>query len=369
MPGYTLFDVEVTLLTPLHIGTGRELLLDYDYAVRDDRTWRIDEDALLEAQDVDDPAIAGQLARTPPAQLLDKGDFCEDSPFFLYVLQGRPRSRQRGAQLREQIKDARQRPYLPGTSLKGALRTALAWHGFGALKMRPDARQLGRRPKWAAQRIERSILGQDPNHDLLRALHVGDSAPVGTERLMLVNAQVLTRRGSGAPIEAEAVQSNTTFCLTVKLDEALFSRWAHRLNLGTRQDWLRRLPAVVRAHTANRVKVERQWYAGRPDAQIAQRFYKELANLNLSENACVLQIGWGGGWHSKTLGSRLQADGRFMEGIIGDYRLARGRRRQGDPFPKSRRAVVRVARGKDGRAVERPGVPLGWALMEIKRRP
>jgi len=368
MPDYTLFDVQITLLTPLHIGTGRDLLLDYDYAVRNGRTWRINEDALLDAQDVDDPDVADVLARTPPAQLLRKGDFQDDGPLFHYVLKGMPRSREPGAQLHEQIKDVWQKPYLPGSSLKGALRTALTWHGFGALNMRPDIRNLGRNRKWAAQRIEREILGRDPNHDLLRALHVGDSESVSVDRLMLLNAQVLTRGGTSAPIEVEAVRPETVFRSRIKLDEALFSDWAQKLRLGGRQDWLRRLPAIVRAHVAERVKTEGEWYAETPAAKTAQGFYEQLVDLDLPENACVLQIGWGGGWDSKTLGSRLRADEGFMEGIIAEYRLARGKRRRGDPFPKSRRLAVRVVRSPDGHTVQRPSVPLGWVLMEMKRQ-
>ncbi len=236
MPDYKLFDVKVTTLTPLHIGSGRDLLLDYDYAVYDRRTWRINEDALLDAQDLDDPALAGQLAQTPPRQLLrDEDFFWPDNSLFRYVIKGRPRSQQTGAQLREQLKDVYDRPYLPGSSFKGALRTALAWHGFSALKMQPDQRQLvSRSPKWAAQRIEQEIFGKNPNHDLLRALHVGDSAALSAAQLMLVNAQVLTLGDSSAPIELEALRSETVFRLRVKLDEALFSDWAHKRGLHLR---------------------------------------------------------------------------------------------------------------------------------------
>ena len=52
---YTLYDVKVTVLSPLHIGSGRDLLNEYDYAIYQGQTWRINEDALLDAQNVDDP--------------------------------------------------------------------------------------------------------------------------------------------------------------------------------------------------------------------------------------------------------------------------------------------------------------------------
>ena len=153
------YTVHLMTLSPLHVGTGRELLRDYDYAVHQGRSWRIDEDALLEA--ALDPGAErwdDSLLRRPAAELLRPEDYRPDAPLFRYVAQGMPRSGQKGAQLREQIKDAWDRPYLPGASLKGALRTALFDH---ALAQNPGALNLGRlnnNRKWAAQPIERAVV-------------------------------------------------------------------------------------------------------------------------------------------------------------------------------------------------------------------
>lgn len=372
MNTYKLYDVKVTLLTPLHIGSGRELLHEYDYAIEKGSTWRINEDALLDAQDVDDPGIAAQLARTPPARLLDPGDFRRDTPFFRYVIRGTPRSTGEGAQLVEQLKDSQDQPYLPGTSLKGALRTALAWVAWGEREMQPQRSQLGRNPRFAAQRIERELFGRDPNHDLLRALHVTDSAPVDSDRLMVINARVLHRNArAAAPIELEALRPDTVLRLSLKIDEALFSNWAQRRGLHMRgADWLRRLPAVVRAHTEQRLGEEASWFSGVGDAEKVAGFYRQLQQVGLPDRAFLIQLGWGTGWNDKTLGSRLREDPDFMEGILrsrreGGYGIARGNRRPGDPFPRSRRVVMEVRRTRDGRVYERPASPMGWMLVEL----
>lgn len=125
MSDYVLYRVKATLITPLHIGSGRELLHEYDYAVFDKRTWRINEAALLDAQDADDAALASKPAALKPAALpKPPTDFRVETGYFRYVIQGTPRSQVPGAQVREQLKDVYDRPYLPGSSLKGALRTA-----------------------------------------------------------------------------------------------------------------------------------------------------------------------------------------------------------------------------------------------------
>ena len=368
---YVIFEVTATPLTPLHIGSGTRLLKDYDYAVHGNRTWRIDEDALLAAQDVDDPAMAATLARTPPAQLLKPADFRADSPYVRYSLAGKPRSDEAGAQLQEQLKTVRDEAYLPGSSLKGAIRTALARHAWQEQGLKPSQADLERNPKFAGRRIEQRLLGPDPNHDLLRALHVADSAPAGKDRLILLNVQVVTRRQLGSPIELEAIQPDTPLELRLKVDQALFNQWAraNRLRLGGNPAWLERLPALIQAHTRQRVQEELAWYEQRPGAEATAGFYRQLARDDLPAQSCLLQVGWGAGWGDKTYGSRFQDDPALLEYVISEYKLARGRRQRGDPFPRSRRNVVQVIKDKSGRLRQQPGVPLGWVLLEMKERP
>jgi CRISPR-associated protein Csm5 len=370
MADYTIYDVTVSTLTPLHIGSGIDLLHEYDYAIYNGRTWRINEYALLDAQNVDDPALADQLARTPPTQLLQTGDYRDGSPFFRYVIAGTPRSNAEGAQVREQIKDVYDRPYLPGSSLKGALRTALGWHIWGERRLRPDASRLQRKRQWAASAYEKALFGRDPNHDVLRAIQVSDSEPLSASQLMIANVRVQDRGGGlKAPIEAEAVRPDVAFNGTIKIDRALFSDWAKRAELPAEgAEWLGNLPRIMQAHTAARVRGDLAWFrAISANTKIVQ-FYQQLDRARLGPNRFLVQLGWGAGWESKTFGVRLRSDRGFMERIVHDYRLARGRRREGDPFPKTRRVAVSFQRSPDGRIREQPAPPLGWCLVEMKER-
>ncbi len=369
-PAYIKYKVTLTTLTPLHIGSGVELLNEYDYAVHGGRTWRINEAALLEAQDVDDPSIAARLAQTPPAQLLREADYAPTSPFFRYVIRGVPRSSAPGASLREQIKDAFDRPYLPGTSLKGALRTALAWHAWGRLRLEPAPADLNPRREWAAQNLERQIFGPNPNKDSLRALEVGDSAPLPAERLALVNAGVVNRGGLAAkviPVEVEAVRPETTFTLEMKIDLALFSDWARRKGLELAGlDALLALPQVVQARSRQRARRELEWFSGQAVFKNIRAFYQQLAEARVEPNQFLIQLGWGTGWDGMTFGSRLREQPRLLAQAIERYRLARGAYREGDPFPKSRRVAMKLVEQPDGRKAADPAVPLGWALVTLE---
>lgn len=369
-PDYRLLNASVSLVTPLHIGNGRELLNEYDYAVKGGKTWRINENVLLDTRDVDDPRLVEQISRTPPAQLLADADFDLKNPhgLFRYVINGAPRARGPGAQLREQLKDSFDRPYLPGSSLKGAIRSALLWHAWQARNLRAETAQLDRRREWAGQRYERLLMGDTPNTSLMRALHVSDSRPVDIARLMVINARVMEIDGKlGSPIELEAIAPDTTFeGVTLKIDLALFSDWARRRELQLPgRDWLENLAVIVNQRAQEHARREAEWYRSISEAKLLADFYAQIAGAKLAANQFLIELGWGTGWESKTFGSRLLENEAFMERVIEEYRLAKGERERGDPFPKSRRVVMRFARDAQGNVSETPARPLGWALVRL----
>lgn len=369
MPDYTLFEVQVSTLTPLHIGSGVELLNQYDYAIHNGHTWRIDHNRLLEAQKIDDPRQLAIISQRPPEELLNDNDYRADSPFFRYVLKGVPRATGKGAVLREQIKDVYDRPYLPGSSLKGALRSALAANLWKQNGLQLEVNRLGRNAKFAAQELERSLLGKDPNRDLLRALQVSDSLPLAAEQaLMVVNARVINRGGKlASPIEMEAIRPDVTFELTVKVDTALFSAWAKEAGLRFRAEQaLLGLPALVNKRSLEQARREKAWFEGIANAGRITSFYDQILKSQLQPGQMLLCLGWGTGWESKTFGTQMFANPQVREALLRQFRMARGRRSQGDPFPLSRRVAAAFQKTANGRTDESPALPLGWVLVQFK---
>ncbi len=376
MPDYKTYRLKITVLTPLHIGNGREMLHEYDYAIFGRRTWRINENALLDTQDVEDPRVLEMLSRTKPAQLLKKpADFVEGSPLFRYVLKGTPKSSAEGAVLREQIKDAFDHPYLPGTTIKGALRTALAWYLWQQKRLRPEIGKLGGAPKFAASGYERDLFGKNPNNDLLRALHVTDSAPLDVSALMLVNVRVLTQRGKpGSPIEVEAIRRETVIEAQLKLDTALFSEWAKKRELYLPNgDALMNFAEIASQHSRAAIERELNWARGLPKGKNLINHYEGMLQFPLTPNQFFLQLGWGGGWEQKTLGARLKQDEGFMRTILkprkmNGYDVGRGHFvKNVQDFPISRRIAMAYRRNPQGEITDEiPALPLGWALVEIE---
>ena len=361
---HTRIEVTVELLSPLHIGSGTELLLDYDIVPYGEHTYRVNEEALLEqallqAESEGAAAVNQVLAGRPAAELLTEADFADPhSPLFRYVMPGTPFTTTAGAKVQEQIKDVHDQLYLPGSSLKGALRTVLAWGIYAGQKRKPDLGKLKRSRSWAAQPLEQELFGRDPNRDFLRALHVEDSQPLEPDgHLALRTVQVYP---AGLPIDVEAVGPGTVFRTAITVDEYGFSQGvARQLGWQNKRQLIERLPVLAKRHARQRLLAEAEYFKARGGPVGAMRFYDSLINTwsELAGNEFIVQIGWGAGWESKTLGSgMLRQDDRAFEQLLKQYRMTRGRRQPGDPFPRSRTLALRGGE---------PALPLGWVRVKL----
>lgn len=374
----------IQLLSDVHIGTGTELVKDIDWiAANDGYIYFADSDFLLnevfrraEADAMPMKQVADVLAGSTLADLvrmkwLTQADFGPGHPLFKYRLRGSPAT----VNIREQIKDVHGKPYLPGSSLKGALRTALAL--AGASKMKLNLQDPKGSPKEAAVYIERQIFGSDPNHDFMRSLQVGDSRPVTPDHLRLRRAHIYptastTHRGRsrGLDVDIETLARGSVFDLPIHVPTELLgdrgTPFDHRrhdelVRWEEQSAWLGRIATAGREYARKVLTQERQFYQKRTDVPAVYRFYEEISNAfdKLGRTEFLLVIGWGGGWHTKTLSTLLKQDPAYFEEIVSHYRLnPTGTQKPGDPFPKSRHLL---------RINDQPGPPLGWVKVSLDR--
>ncbi|MGY4707269.1 type III-A CRISPR-associated RAMP protein Csm5 [Candidatus Bipolaricaulota sp. J31] len=361
------FELKVKVLMPLHIGTGQKLAEDFDYVCHNGKTYRLDLDALAAELYTRDPNLTEQLLRIPPGQLLKPEDLRPDAPYIRYVLDGTPS----GQEFREAIKDPHDRPYIPGSSLKGALRTVIAWHAWRELGLSFAQVRLGGKPKNAAEDLEAEIFGRDPekgrkspHHDLLRALRISDSVPDDTATLGIYQVRVWTRRGAAAPISVEAIKSGVSFHMEASVDECLFSEWAKQARgfPFSHRDWLDSIPEFALKRAKERLEREIDFWQKAGLKELIYPLLKRITELKKQgERGFPLQLGFGTGWEGTTIGAPLKEDPRWPE-VHRRYRLGQAPRtkRQTPPeeFPRSRRVVV----NHEGK----PVAPLGWVWVQWK---
>jgi CRISPR-associated protein Csm5 len=339
----------VELISPLHVGSGAgPLLSDYDFAAQRGVVWVMDQARLLERY-TDEELRHG----TPEIRLSMRLRPEEYAGCAAYSLpsQGDP-----GGQILPCIKTVEGRPYLPGSSLKGALRTVIAWEAARTGEG-PKPEQMGRSAKYAASTWERSVFGRSPNLDLMRALLVDDTGPAPLESLELATVSVYSLRGEaleskgpGYRFSVEALKPGTRLNCRVGIGRGLFSEPS--LGMAERRGWIEQICALGRARAAELIEAEVEFYSG-CRLQPLTRFYRQLSDrlATLGENQTVLQLSWGAGWRAKTLGRAL-SDGEGFAGVRGSYGLGR----PGAPFPKSRRLVERGGV---------PSEPMGWAEVTL----
>ena len=354
------FELRVKVLTPLHIGTGQKLTESFDYVCHHGRTYRLNLDALAAELYARDPKLTEQLLRTPPGQLLKPEDLRPDAPYVRYVLGGTPSVQE----FREALKDAHDRPYIPGSSLKGALRTVIAWKAWKELELSLSLLDVKASAKFAAKLIEKTIFGPDPNHDLLRALRLSDSKPEGTGALGIYQVRVWTARGGAAPISLEAINPETEFVLEATIDETLFSEWAKQARgfPFSHRDWLDSIPEFALRRAKERLEREIDFWQKAGLKELIYPLLKSITELKKQGGiGFPLQLGFGTGWEGTTIGAPLKEDPQWQE-VHQTYNLGRAPRARGqtppDEFPRSRRVVVDPA-GK-------PMAPLGWVWIQWK---
>jgi CRISPR-associated protein Csm5 len=363
----TVYHLKFTTLSPVHIGDGGELRYMFDFVLKGGRTYRLNEDAVLRAkEDRLKPQRDGSYPL--PGALLDPSDW-ENPALFRYIIPGMPRSHKEDARLKTCLKDVFDCAYLPGSSIKGALRTALAWTGWDEVGPRLDRAAIGNNRSWAGQPLEHKLFGPDPNHDLLRALRVGDclGAYRPGEKMLVVNAQVLTERNQGSPVELEAISSEAVFNGSLEIDELLFTpEFENILHFKDRKHWLDELVPRVQNHSQARIQELKTWFGAVQGCEGIANFYHQLSGVSLGKGQALMQIGWGTGWDGKTFWTHIQKDKMLFSRLVSEFRMQKKGRgemdRPVDRFPASRRAAMKVKEN-----IARPAAPFGWVLVELEK--
>jgi CRISPR-associated protein Csm5 len=387
------YDVTITVLSPLHIGSGDQPGRKSRW-LAEGRVWLVDEQALFQ-QLADTPHLIDRFERFS----LDRGErlsnflkaaHIDPASVALYGIRcvgGRPH---RYYLSHIKVPGRPPRPYIPGSSLKGALRSALLRSHIIANKgMRKRAEGLvhrqmrGGRPsrKRADDALEQEVFGRDQHHEWTRLFQVADTAPAAIEDLWATEVRVLSLRGNkghyrleekklrgGRPLKLfpevlrPFAKLHTRLTL---LDEWLSPLASDELNFpghyGDVAELLKACNRTARDHLIQEVSFAQQthWELGR-------RYYGWLVDKleeAMAQDACLLRLGWGAGYDDKTVTDLLD-DGTFRE-VLDRYRLRVGRphRDLGTPpldkpfAPKSRH----VAMDHKGR-----WLPLGWVLLKLE---
>lgn len=359
--------LELTVLTPTLVGSGKPLSVA-DYAVVNGRFFLIDWERLVSADGFSMERFLhafgrgnrGRLEQVLPLELLERtsaysAELGPDANAYL--------SRS-GADVLAAVRTAG-RPYVPGSSLKGAIRTAVLDAAMVDQKLGqvvgPAVRSaVGLRQEFLTAEAERRVFGRRPNDDALRALRVSDSVPLPPASLRVMLVRVLNLvwaeghlelrwravRGGGArsvndamAVAVEVLRPGTKVRMDITLDTWLVDQG----RLGPAARFLGDLEEAVRNRGQVLVDSEIAFY--RQYGEDAMVRALEKVDRQIRSGIACLPVGWGAGWRAHTVGERLES--LDLKAVRERYGLGR----PGMPFPKTRKVVVR-----ENQAV----APLGW---------
>lgn len=352
---------EIEVISPLHINSGKgDLLFDIDYAIDKRGIWVIDIEKMLKAVDVNFWNQGNYSVRI--SKLLKGQKYPECTRYRLF----HPNGGRQISRIKEQLKDPFDRLYIPGSSLKGAIRTCLAWGMIVGGEEPITKNDFSRHYRFAGQRIEAKLFGQTPNHDLLRALHAADSESIDIKNslnLYIVSVYSISHqtgslklnsKGTRFRFHVEAVPPQTMFRTRLRLDEYLLQN-DFKLPFSSKRDWLIHFARHCNAFAEEFIKTEIDFYADYGLSTVMQ-FYEGLRQQLFTldrEREFLLQLGWGTGWLSKTIGMALSDE--LLDFVRSRFRLGR---RGAEEFPKSSR-LIEINRT--------PQMPLGWIKVKLEQ--
>jgi CRISPR-associated protein Csm5 len=380
------FPVQVTVVSPLHIGSGEKV---------DSRwfMWDGQQVTLLDAE-----ALLAQVVQRQ--QVIQFEQFCLDArasardflvaaripvtdvAAYTLICPERP------TEILSFIKTTGQ-PYLPGSSLKGAIRSGLLRAYFLGSKAEAKTtaaqqlqRAVDRRDKHPGLEMERFLFTRDlptdqqgreilslgSNYDLLRTLGLSDSPRLQTRALQVLPVQVLsaqtnhTLRPENFTLFPELLAPGVRFTMGMQLNLSfLLAEFGEdRLGLQKRRKWVLNFARYCRRAAANILAQDRKFYEdyGRP--RLAEWCEQQRQSLkDFGDGECLLPVGWGTGYDAKTVTDLFEGDlfGEVLETYRNTRRLGRPRGRDEwlgpDLSPKTRR----VTTWNDEE------VPLGWIRL------
>jgi CRISPR-associated protein Csm5 len=356
-------NIKIKTLTPIHVGSGTELQgnFEYLYFKNEQKIAVVDAEKVLRILGEDNlPQWIACIDNNQPllpvleqrSKNLRASDVAERE-IPLSIATDKP--------IRAQIHSGNGRPILPGSSLKGAIRTTV-WAStiLDNMAMVKDHRNLKNyKGGWSDENVAKTIFGGDPNHDIFRLLQIGDIEFNATEAY---KTDVINMYGKSWKLKSEitqfveAIPANVSSTFRINHNDLLLKRAPNDFfNRNKQKLELDQLFPLINNQTGRLVEDEINYWdekEGNPEA--LGDYVDEMQRIcdiinTCAANECVLRLGWGSGFRSMT---------GDWHGAMNDedfYRLVKSiRPKHPDDlvFPKTTRFVA-------------GGMPLGFVKMSF----
>jgi len=347
--------IQIETITPVHVGSGIMLQNNTDFAIvqhgEDSDIGVIDDRKILNLIGKDNvdkwvssiehkESIKEFLSRFAPAANL------KDYSKRIIANYGDIKTNDT---LKECIHDGLGIPYIPGSSIKGAIRTAIV----ATLAPKLQKVNVGNGNRLSAKYVEQDLFGRNVNEDLFRFIQVGDAyfeknIEIATR---LVNINIRSNNdywdeSKSQMIEAISSEQSTTFQLKILSD---YYEWVKTQtndkfslkNLEEEMSSIYNLFNTINQHTQKLIEEEIEFWDDYKEEDSVTDYIERMNEILKETNnctygkSCILRIGHTSGWRFIT-GAWTEKLDNFETEIIPASRR-NNQNYEEYPFPKSRR--------------------------------
>lgn len=363
----TIYQCELTTISPVHTGSGDKYLKNFDF--------------LYEREKRNENGKIEVFNRKKLFSIVEKGGeklinsytvaieeglipewFKENKINIKDILVHSFPAKRAPRDISVQLRDGTGHPMIAGSSLKGAIRTAILAKLFQ--ESDNDIKNIIKNSK-NDKSINQSLLGKDAKLNLMRSLTVGDfHFERGNLELQQIWITRLTSPYNFAgkfPVTIEQLKSSSMTTGLISFDdylgtEATVGKAREYFNFPVKldKDWV--IQAILNK-TRKTIDSELQFLTGKKGNSINElrKFYNDLSKEvdGLKDDEVILQLGWGSGWRGMT--------GQLLEpkDLTPTHRqklnLAKKKKYLKFPFPKSRKTV-----NLDGSVMS-----MGWVKLKF----
>jgi len=369
----SITEYSFTVKTPVHIGSG-ERLGKMDFLLERNQCLIIDLDMVL-FELKDNSSALDEFG----GEKFNINDFLKKykiSPSKVKKYSLRNPENVKPFNIQEMLKTGMGNALLPGTSIKGAIRTVILWHLFKDTDKGKAADILNKvlkskvKKEQADNELDHFLFGSDPNHDFLRGLQVGD-VEFKLSDLKLLECKVLSfkeynsfgwkRMGRGGFNTPNPRQATSVYCESlalnavsigrIKFEEFLFENTLSikELRFSDKKELLDILPQKCNKFTESFIVSEIDFFESCKMKEMVEFYGTLREEIPRDGESFYLHLGWGSGWRGMT-GNYLSGDN--LEALRKKFNMGK---QNFLIFPKTRK--IAFENGK-------PKYPLGWIKIE-----
>lgn len=348
--------LKLSTLTPIHIGNGKNYT-GAEFVVRGDKIIRIDMNKIFPLLDEKNQERFIQELEQPHAQM---EHFIKDIPLSEIKVYSARLEGGVPVEIQEQIKTGG-RAYIPGSSIKGAMRTALLYNQI-------NDRNIGKLSKifdmkyWQREReIQRFVDGflsgaGIPSYScFLKFLQVSDTELAPNISVYTVKSLKSERNGwtwykrRGREVDTFHEMIDAGEKLGCSLQTNYDANLYEDLKLEEKERYIDIVEIKRCIYEFSRDLIEHELeFAAKYQINFLRDFYADMRAKN-EEDAPIMKLGQGSGFMATTIGLKLKKKPEVLEKV---KRSLRGKTYPYE-FPKTRKIIVEQK------------LPLGWVQLHV----